>query len=94
MQQATSATAIAKQRALDALTDNLQATLGEINNHVSTLTEFRHRLMNPRPADASAKQPEAPAPQTVEGRLHDLVRFANSISARLQDVLGDLNGAA
>ena len=83
-----------ESRVMDGLIVDLDKRHAGIREGVNRLTEFRHRLLNPRPADASKAQAPEPNPGTVEGRLQLSVRYADQLAQELHELLTDLERAA
>lgn len=84
----------ADKRRMDALLNDLEKRLAGIREGISRATEFRHRLMDPRPAEANKAQAPEPNPQTIEGRLAASVRYADMLAQDLHELCGDLDRAA
>ena len=81
-------------KSMDALLSDLDKRLAGVREGINRVSEFRHRLLNPRPEDTSQETPPEPNPVTVEGRLSAYVRYADRLAQDLHEICSELERAA
>ena len=82
-----------KARALDGLMTELEQRLESIAEGVRRTSEFKHRLINPRPADETGAGKEPANPITLESRIAMAVRRAEALGYELNGIAGELESA-
>ena len=81
-------------RTLDSLLDRLQKELLAIAENTARVSQFKCRLISPRPQGVGEKPVEVPATSSVEGRLQHLIHVAHGIGEHLNETANDLDRAA
>lgn len=83
-----------KARTFDGLLSELENRLDGIAEGVRRTSEFRHRLMNPRPSEAGQISKEPANPLTMESRLQQAIIRAERISNDLHTLASEFDNAA
>lgn len=81
-------------RALDGLLDRLTEELHAMAENASRISQFKNRLVNPRPQGVNEKPTAAPIASSIESRLQDIINMAHNIGAQLNETANELDRAA
>ena len=73
--------------------EQIESRLKGLTEIESQISQAIGRLINPRPSDCAEGATGTPQPSTVEGRLQNIVRMLDSISADLRDHAQTLDSA-
>lgn len=82
-----------KQSEFAELLDHLSNLADEIDNDLARLDDISHRVIGPRPEEASVNKLAAVASHTYVHRLRELVSRYEGLETRLRNSIGELSEA-